>query len=475
MRAAAQQQAQEAAHRLLHASIANAAARAASGPTAQHRSHRSLPAPVRSRPGSGHGERDRNGSVALSPTDAQAALGQMETLWGPVALPGAMRGSAASSPIHGAAAALLLSRQSTPSLSRDSRGTTPRVPSAPLDRTPLLQIGSGTLVHASSVPTLASLPRGGEGTSRQTTSRSYRGGSGGSGVAAAPASASTPALAGATGAARNTAGAASGFPASVAASEDAAHSEAELVFDAADAAELAGLGSTRPSSSGGLAASDAGSPARGAMNRRAGLPMPPSPSVASATSRGVGGAGLQAGRSLPSTPSHRAASSCGGTESATAAARAAVRSQAESDRGAETNGEPGAQFRQGADPLDVWMLREESRQLALRLARATASPEVIATLDLPGLAALRAELIREHASALERIDDRRVKLQARQASSQEGPEPGRCVACWTKKADRVLLPCRHLCVCGDCLQSCQCKCPVCRGPVVDHLEVFGVT
>mmetsp|Transcript_28515 Transcript_28515/g.81658 ORF Transcript_28515/g.81658 Transcript_28515/m.81658 type:complete len:234 (-) Transcript_28515:251-952(-) len=119
-------------------------------------------------------------------------------------------------------------------------------------------------------------------------------------------------------------------------------------------------------------------------------------------------------------------------------------------------------------------LRKELRRATTSLARAVAAPEVVNSLDLPGLAALRTELVAAHTAALDRIDDRRVTLQARQASTQEGPERGRCVACWSRSADRVLLPCRHLCLCGACLRSCRSTCPICRGPVKDALEVFGV-
>lgn len=127
------------------------------------------------------------------------------------------------------------------------------------------------------------------------------------------------------------------------------------------------------------------------------------------------------------------------------------------------------------DHLDLLVLREELRRASARIARFEAVPEVLVDLDLPGLAALRTELTLAHAAALERIDDRRVLLQAHQAATQEGPDPGRCIACWVRKADRVLLPCRHLCLCGTCLNACRSKCPVCRCTVSDHIEVFGVS
>lgn len=125
------------------------------------------------------------------------------------------------------------------------------------------------------------------------------------------------------------------------------------------------------------------------------------------------------------------------------------------------------------DVLDQFIAREELRRATAALARATAAPEIVNALDLPGLAALRAELVRAHAAALERIDDRRVILHSEQVSTHEGPERGRCVACWSRNADRLLLPCRHLCLCGTCWRSCKSTCPICRGAVSNVIEVFG--
>lgn len=127
------------------------------------------------------------------------------------------------------------------------------------------------------------------------------------------------------------------------------------------------------------------------------------------------------------------------------------------------------------DHIDFWMLEKELSSAQQALARIKADPELVAKLDLPGLAALRAEIVAVHSEALERIDDRRVHLHAQQAALREGPESGRCVACWARKADRLLLPCRHLCVCGVCLSSCSSLCPICRATVADSIEVFGVS
>jgi len=135
---------------------------------------------------------------------------------------------------------------------------------------------------------------------------------------------------------------------------------------------------------------------------------------------------------------------------------------------------PGAPMA-AADALDMFLMREELHKATTSLARATAAPEIVNTLDLPGLAALRAELVASHIAALERIDDRRIALLAQQSTAREGPERGRCVACWSRTCDQVLLPCRHLCLCSICARSCRSTCPICRGAVSEILEIFGAT
>jgi len=44
-----------------------------------------------------------------------------------------------------------------------------------------------------------------------------------------------------------------------------------------------------------------------------------------------------------------------------------------------------------------------------------------------------------------------------------------CVVCLSEPKDTILLPCRHLCVCGTCFHQLD-KCPVCRAPFVAYLK-----
>jgi hypothetical protein len=50
-----------------------------------------------------------------------------------------------------------------------------------------------------------------------------------------------------------------------------------------------------------------------------------------------------------------------------------------------------------------------------------------------------------------------------------------CVVCLTAPAHVALLPCRHYCVCADCLAQLNAQCPVCRGAFGDYLQVHEVT
>ena len=44
-------------------------------------------------------------------------------------------------------------------------------------------------------------------------------------------------------------------------------------------------------------------------------------------------------------------------------------------------------------------------------------------------------------------------------------ESDKCVVCLTAKSDQVLLPCKHICTCSECLPHLNNKCPLCRGPI----------
>lgn len=57
------------------------------------------------------------------------------------------------------------------------------------------------------------------------------------------------------------------------------------------------------------------------------------------------------------------------------------------------------------------------------------------------------------------------------------PDQLLCVICLEAQRSQLVLPCRHLCMCGACanvlLRGEQTKtCPICRGPVWETLAVF---
>jgi hypothetical protein len=59
---------------------------------------------------------------------------------------------------------------------------------------------------------------------------------------------------------------------------------------------------------------------------------------------------------------------------------------------------------------------------------------------------------------------------------QKQPQGGLCVLCWDGIADRVLIPCGHICLCGRCcrqhLPSLRRKCPVCSTAFERPLKVY---
>ena len=60
-------------------------------------------------------------------------------------------------------------------------------------------------------------------------------------------------------------------------------------------------------------------------------------------------------------------------------------------------------------------------------------------------------------------------LQELQASVPE--EELNCVVCLTMRKTVVLLPCRHLCTCKDCVDDLQ-ECPMCRTAISASMDIF---
>ncbi|XP_047337048.1 probable E3 ubiquitin-protein ligase LUL4 [Impatiens glandulifera] len=54
-------------------------------------------------------------------------------------------------------------------------------------------------------------------------------------------------------------------------------------------------------------------------------------------------------------------------------------------------------------------------------------------------------------------------------------DPGKdCVICMTELKDTAVLPCRHMCMCGECAKALRLqsnKCPICRQPIEELIEI----
>ena len=49
-----------------------------------------------------------------------------------------------------------------------------------------------------------------------------------------------------------------------------------------------------------------------------------------------------------------------------------------------------------------------------------------------------------------------------------------CIICQCDRVTVALLPCRHTCVCRDCLRRLD-KCPMCRGIIESYFTIDGAT
>jgi len=71
-------------------------------------------------------------------------------------------------------------------------------------------------------------------------------------------------------------------------------------------------------------------------------------------------------------------------------------------------------------------------------------------------------------------DNRLLKLKPLYSPENEKPAEmegnTNCVICWSCAATCVLLPCRHACLCKNCLKRVE-NCPVCRAHVISYFSV----
>ena len=61
------------------------------------------------------------------------------------------------------------------------------------------------------------------------------------------------------------------------------------------------------------------------------------------------------------------------------------------------------------------------------------------------------------------------------AAEAEG-DPLQCIVCMNSLRDVLLCPCNHYCVCDHCaclLKQRNAGCPVCRGPIKEHVHVYS--
>jgi hypothetical protein len=55
-------------------------------------------------------------------------------------------------------------------------------------------------------------------------------------------------------------------------------------------------------------------------------------------------------------------------------------------------------------------------------------------------------------------------------TSNDNISSDECVVCLTESVQIILMPCRHMCVCDECLVHID-KCPTCRSPFDQHLKI----
>lgn len=71
-----------------------------------------------------------------------------------------------------------------------------------------------------------------------------------------------------------------------------------------------------------------------------------------------------------------------------------------------------------------------------------------------------------------RLEQVRRERRSAARNNEELPENQRCVICCTNPFEIALLPCGHVCLCEDCSDKIDDKCPVCRSNVETKTAVF---
>jgi len=80
------------------------------------------------------------------------------------------------------------------------------------------------------------------------------------------------------------------------------------------------------------------------------------------------------------------------------------------------------------------------------------------------------ELKRKQLKVQRRLEHIENEIWSRKNQKNEHSEEMLCVVCKKEKRDTVLLPCRHLCVCGGCSNDLD-NCPACQANIGAHVKI----
>jgi hypothetical protein len=117
-------------------------------------------------------------------------------------------------------------------------------------------------------------------------------------------------------------------------------------------------------------------------------------------------------------------------------------------------------------------LIEQARAAEAERARVAAEEAAAAVVE----AAERLQAEGELAALALRMQQVQARLGVPPAAPHLDAEETMCVVCFDAPKDYLVLPCKHLCVCGECAEQLTKTrtpmCPVCRGPIRETMKVF---
>lgn len=75
-----------------------------------------------------------------------------------------------------------------------------------------------------------------------------------------------------------------------------------------------------------------------------------------------------------------------------------------------------------------------------------------------------------HKHSLSKIKESKQMCQTKQTVTTE-VEQLQCLICITNEKDALIIPCKHLCVCKNCVQKLK-NCPICREVIITSIDVY---